>query len=89
MNAVQQRWAHDYGLTAEQFRKLARLVNHAARMQTREHNEDNAEVREACNTACNAVDEYAAEIGMSKVDWNPGIYPLFSKNGHNSTIPID
>jgi len=89
MNPVQTMFCEKFGINAVQFRKMKRLINHAARMQEREHNEDSADVRTAAATACNAVENYAKECGFTRVQWDDGLYPRLFKDAKNDLLPID
>lgn len=89
MNPVQLWFCESFGINPIQFKKLARLVRHAVRMQEREHNEDSAAVREACSTAVDVVNEYAKECGFTRVGWDDGLYPRFYRNDKSELLPLD
>jgi hypothetical protein len=90
MNAVQQSWAHRYGIEPQQFRKLLRLVEHFGRMEDRASGNEgdtmNKVISDAVETAGKEIENYAKELGMT-VDFDTGIFPRFHKNGHNEVIP--
>jgi hypothetical protein len=81
-----QNWARRFGLTSPQFQKLLRLVNYAVRMQVREHNEDNEDVRKAAKTGCEKVENYAKEMGLG-VRWEDGLNPVFVKGQLSESLP--
>lgn len=69
-----QSFAESFGIKLGQAKHLLNLVDKAADAQTKEMNEGISADKE-----CKKVNDYAKYLGFTKIDWNPGIYPLFYK----------
>ncbi len=75
-----EAWAKRYKITVPQAKRLAKMVNKAAKAQ--EDDRPDATV----DRLCAQVDFYAGKLKMG-VDWRPGIYPLLIKGDESSHLP--
>lgn len=87
MNAVENRFATEFGLSGDQFDTLVKLVKKAESAQTSEHNIDSERVRTRSTNAVTAVETFAKDVmKVDRIDW-PGLFPVFVKDGHEIHMP--
>lgn len=91
MDAVQERFCKEYGLSRAEFGQLTQRVKHAVKMQEKVHNNEDRSLHnnleQAADNACKRVTDYAKGFGIT-VRWDDGIYPSFIKGEHDRTLPF-
>lgn len=90
MNAVQERFCKEYGLSHPEFGQLKRRINKAVNLQTRVHNEpDGGEaLQELCDKATDNATAYARGFGIT-LRWDDGLYPSCVKGQHDRLLPME